>query len=37
VERNTAAAPLGIDVGRSPGLLHYASRMEVAAWMPERL
>ena len=35
--RNTMASSLGIELTEVPTLMHYASRLEVLAWLPERV
>jgi uncharacterized protein len=37
IERNTIAAPLGLDLGRAEPLLHYAARQDVVIWAPRRV
>jgi uncharacterized protein YqjF (DUF2071 family) len=35
-EMNTMADPVGVAVGTAPPRLHFASRQDVVAWLPER-
>jgi hypothetical protein len=37
IERNTMAAALGFELPPEPPLLHFAGRLEVAAWAPQRV
>lgn len=37
LEVNTMLAPLGLDAGGKPPLLHYSERCEVVGWLPELL
>jgi len=37
IERNTMAAAYGLTLREPPALLHFAKRLDVVVWKPERI